>query len=125
MPPTSPPDGERGREREARQRGNHHVQVREQRQDALEPQHRVRPAVQQPAERWWTIRSSCCNARPANARRRRRRWPPSSTRTRWSRRDDAFGLGVSTRRRVLRSELGDPADLREWLSTTIQRLADG
>ncbi|WP_410671604.1 TetR/AcrR family transcriptional regulator [Amycolatopsis sp. cmx-4-68] len=38
---------------------------------------------------------------------------------------DAFVLGVSTRRRVLRSELGDPADLEVWLSTTIQRLADG
>ena len=38
---------------------------------------------------------------------------------------DAFVLGVSTRRRVLRSELGDPNELREWLSTTIQRLADG
>ncbi|MFF4398514.1 TetR/AcrR family transcriptional regulator [Streptomyces sp. NPDC001480] len=38
---------------------------------------------------------------------------------------DAFVLGVSTRRRVLRSELGDPADLQAWLSTTIQCLADG
>lgn len=38
---------------------------------------------------------------------------------------DAFVLGVSTRRRVLRSELGDPAALEAWLSTTIQRLADG
>jgi AcrR family transcriptional regulator len=38
---------------------------------------------------------------------------------------DAFVLGVSTRRRVLRSELGDPAALETWLSTTIQRLADG
>ncbi|MFG2585738.1 TetR/AcrR family transcriptional regulator [Streptomyces malaysiensis] len=38
---------------------------------------------------------------------------------------DAFVLGVSTRRRVLRSELGDPADLQTWLRTTIQRLADG
>jgi AcrR family transcriptional regulator len=38
---------------------------------------------------------------------------------------DAFVLGVSTRRRVLRSELGDPAELETWLSTTIQRLADG
>ncbi|MFI1380684.1 TetR/AcrR family transcriptional regulator [Embleya sp. NPDC020886] len=38
---------------------------------------------------------------------------------------DAFVLGVSTRRRVLRCELGDPADLQTWLSTTIQRLADG
>jgi AcrR family transcriptional regulator len=38
---------------------------------------------------------------------------------------DAFVLGVSTRRRVLRAELGDPAELRSWLSTTIQRLADG
>lgn len=38
---------------------------------------------------------------------------------------DAFVLGVSTRRRVLRSELGDPAVLETWLATTIQRLADG
>lgn len=38
---------------------------------------------------------------------------------------DAFVLGVSTRRRILRSELGDPADLQAWLSATIQRLADG
>ncbi|MFC1408826.1 TetR/AcrR family transcriptional regulator [Streptacidiphilus sp. N1-12] len=38
---------------------------------------------------------------------------------------DAFVLGVSTRRRVLRSELGDPGALRSWLSTTIQRLVDG
>ncbi|MET7682366.1 helix-turn-helix domain-containing protein [Streptomyces sp. NPDC005423] len=38
---------------------------------------------------------------------------------------DAFVLGVSTRRRVLRAELGDPADLQAWLSATIQRLADG
>lgn len=38
---------------------------------------------------------------------------------------DAFVLGVSTRRRVLRSDLGDPADLQAWLSAAIQRLADG
>ena len=38
---------------------------------------------------------------------------------------DAFVLGVSTRRRVLRAELGDPAELEAWLSATIQRLADG
>jgi AcrR family transcriptional regulator len=38
---------------------------------------------------------------------------------------DAFVLGVSTRRRVLRAELGDPADLEAWLGATIQRLADG
>ncbi|MET9492715.1 TetR family transcriptional regulator [Nocardia sp. NPDC006630] len=38
---------------------------------------------------------------------------------------DAFVLGVSTRRRVLRSELGEPAELQAWLSTTIQRLTDG
>ncbi|WP_433566985.1 TetR/AcrR family transcriptional regulator [Nocardia sp. CA-151230] len=38
---------------------------------------------------------------------------------------DAFVLGVSTRRRVLRAELGDPADLQAWLGSTIQRLADG
>jgi AcrR family transcriptional regulator len=37
---------------------------------------------------------------------------------------DAFVLGVSTRRRVLRSELGEPAELEAWLRTTIQRLAD-
>ena len=37
---------------------------------------------------------------------------------------DAFVLGVSTRRRVLRSDLGDPAELQAWLGTTIQRLAD-
>jgi AcrR family transcriptional regulator len=37
---------------------------------------------------------------------------------------DAFVLGVSTRRRVLRAELGDPAGLQAWLSTTIQCLAD-
>jgi AcrR family transcriptional regulator len=37
---------------------------------------------------------------------------------------DAFVLGVSTRRRVLRSELGDAAELQDWLSVTIQRLAD-
>lgn len=38
---------------------------------------------------------------------------------------DAFVLGVSTRRRVLRAELGDPDELRAWLSVTIQRLVDG
>ncbi|WP_405163987.1 TetR/AcrR family transcriptional regulator [Nocardia sp. NBC_01499] len=38
---------------------------------------------------------------------------------------DAFVLGVSTRRRVLRAELSDPAGLQAWLSATIQRLADG
>ena len=38
---------------------------------------------------------------------------------------DAFVLGVSTRRRVLRSELGDAGQLQEWLATSIQRLADG
>jgi len=40
---------------------------------------------------------------------------------------DAFVLGVSTRRRVLRAELGEtePAALETWLSRTIQRLADG
>jgi hypothetical protein len=38
---------------------------------------------------------------------------------------DAFVLGVSTRRRVLRSELGDPVELQAWLAATIQRLADG
>ncbi|MFJ9611983.1 TetR family transcriptional regulator [Kitasatospora sp. NPDC101176] len=38
---------------------------------------------------------------------------------------DAFVLGVSTRRRILRSDLGDPDDLRAWLAAAIQRLADG
>ena len=38
---------------------------------------------------------------------------------------DAFVLGVSTRRRVLRSELGDRDVLQAWLGSTIQRLADG
>ncbi|MEC3976106.1 TetR/AcrR family transcriptional regulator [Amycolatopsis sp. H20-H5] len=38
---------------------------------------------------------------------------------------DAFVLGVSTRRRVLRAELGEPAALEAWLGATIQRLADG
>jgi hypothetical protein len=38
---------------------------------------------------------------------------------------DALVLGVSTRRRVLRSDLADPAQLEEWLATAIQRLADG
>jgi AcrR family transcriptional regulator len=38
---------------------------------------------------------------------------------------DAFVLGVSTRRRVLRSDLGDAGELQEWLATSIQRLADG
>lgn len=37
---------------------------------------------------------------------------------------DAFVLGVSTRRRVLRSELGDPAELRAWLAAALQRLLD-
>lgn len=43
--------GERGREREARQRRDHDVQIRQQRQNPLEPQHRVRPAVQQHDDR--------------------------------------------------------------------------
>jgi AcrR family transcriptional regulator len=38
---------------------------------------------------------------------------------------DAFVLGVSTRRRVLRSDLGDRSELQEWLATSIQRLAGG
>jgi hypothetical protein len=38
---------------------------------------------------------------------------------------DAFVLGVSTRRRVLRSEPWDAAELQAWLAATIQRLADG
>ena len=38
---------------------------------------------------------------------------------------DAFVLGVSTRRRVLRSDLGDLSDLRDWLGATVQRLVDG
>ena len=37
---------------------------------------------------------------------------------------DAIVLGVSTRRRVLRHDLGDPEALRPWLATTIQRLVD-
>jgi len=37
---------------------------------------------------------------------------------------DAFVLGVSTRRRVLRHDLGDPDALRRWLAATIQRLVD-
>jgi len=37
----------------------------------------------------------------------------------------AFVLGVSTRRRVLRSEPGDSAELEAWLGAVIQRLADG
>jgi AcrR family transcriptional regulator len=37
---------------------------------------------------------------------------------------DAFVLGVSTRRRVLRDDLGDPGALRGWLAGTIQRLVD-
>jgi AcrR family transcriptional regulator len=38
---------------------------------------------------------------------------------------DAFVLGVSTRRRILRAALGDAAELEAWLAATIQRLADG
>jgi AcrR family transcriptional regulator len=38
---------------------------------------------------------------------------------------DAFVLGVSARLRVLRSALGDPAELEAWLGVTIQRLVDG
>ncbi|MFI5733803.1 TetR/AcrR family transcriptional regulator [Kribbella sp. NPDC051587] len=38
---------------------------------------------------------------------------------------DAFVLGVSTRRRVLRQELGDATQLESWLAATIQRLANG
>jgi AcrR family transcriptional regulator len=38
---------------------------------------------------------------------------------------DAFVLGVSTRRRVLRSALGNRDELRAWLAATIQQLADG
>jgi AcrR family transcriptional regulator len=37
---------------------------------------------------------------------------------------DNFVVGVSARRRVLRSELGDRAELEAWLGTTIQRLAE-
>jgi AcrR family transcriptional regulator len=37
---------------------------------------------------------------------------------------DAIVLGVSTRHRVLRNDLGDPEALRLWLATTIQRLVD-
>jgi AcrR family transcriptional regulator len=38
---------------------------------------------------------------------------------------DAFVVGVLTRRRLLRSDLGDRAELEEWLGATIQSLADG
>ncbi|MER8185913.1 helix-turn-helix domain-containing protein [Kitasatospora sp. NPDC094015] len=38
---------------------------------------------------------------------------------------DAFVLGVSARRRLLRADLGDPAELEAWLGAAIQRLADG
>ena len=38
---------------------------------------------------------------------------------------DAFVLGVSTRRRVLRSDLGDRGHLQAWLGANIQRLAEG
>jgi AcrR family transcriptional regulator len=38
---------------------------------------------------------------------------------------DTFLIGVSTRWRVLRPDLGDPGALRGWLATAIQRLADG
>jgi hypothetical protein len=43
--------GERDREREAGQRRHDHVQIGEQRQDALEAQHRIGPAVQQHDDR--------------------------------------------------------------------------
>jgi Tetracyclin repressor-like, C-terminal domain len=38
---------------------------------------------------------------------------------------DALVLGVSTRRRVLRHDLGDPHALQDWLGPAIQRLVDG
>ena len=38
---------------------------------------------------------------------------------------DAFVLGVSMRRRILPSELGDVDDLQCWLASAIQRLATG
>ena len=38
---------------------------------------------------------------------------------------DAFVLGVSTRRRVLRGDLDELPDLQDWLAATIQRLVDG
>jgi AcrR family transcriptional regulator len=38
---------------------------------------------------------------------------------------DALVLGVSTRRRVLRLDLGDPHALQDWLGLAIQRLVDG
>ena len=79
--------GERGREREARQRGNHHVHVGEQGQDALEPQHRVRPAVQQHDHRgvgvrarWWITRRSvppACTVTQGNSPMRRSCTPQS------------------------------------------------
>jgi AcrR family transcriptional regulator len=37
---------------------------------------------------------------------------------------DAFVLGASTRRRVLRRDLADLGELQDWLGTTIQRLVD-
>lgn len=38
---------------------------------------------------------------------------------------DALVLGLSTRRRVLRSDLGDVAALERWLTAAVQRLATG
>ena len=37
---------------------------------------------------------------------------------------DVFVLGVSTRMRVLRDDLGDRHHLRSWLASTIQRIVD-
>jgi AcrR family transcriptional regulator len=38
---------------------------------------------------------------------------------------DVFVLGISSRYRVLRDDLGDIDDLREWIASTVQRLVDG
>ena len=37
---------------------------------------------------------------------------------------DIFLLGVTTRMRMLRDDLGESAELRQWIATTIQRLVD-
>jgi hypothetical protein len=37
---------------------------------------------------------------------------------------DVFALGISSRYRILRHELGDPEQLKAWIAQTIQRLVD-
>ncbi|MFF4342641.1 TetR family transcriptional regulator [Kitasatospora sp. NPDC001540] len=37
---------------------------------------------------------------------------------------DVFVLGVSARLRVLRDDLGDPQELKDWIADTVQRLLD-